>query len=75
MDFVYYIVRKRDMVILDGAKDMVNAINMAQEQNCTCLILQACFITEIGQDLDTLDSTDNIDNNLDENIEFESKDT
>lgn len=50
MDFVYYIVRKRDMVILDGAKDMVSAINMGQQQNCACLILQACVITEIGQD-------------------------
>ncbi len=51
MDFVYYIVRKRDMVILDGAKDMVSAINMGQQQNCACLILQACVITEIGQDM------------------------
>ncbi len=51
MDFVYYIVRKRDMVILDGAKDMVSAINMGQQQNCACLILQACVITEIGQDI------------------------
>lgn len=50
MDFAYYVVRKKDMVILDGAKDMVNAINMGQQQDCACLILQACIITEVGQD-------------------------
>ena len=32
MDFIYYIIRKKDNVILDGAADMVNAINMAQKQ-------------------------------------------
>ena len=51
MDFAYYIVRKKDMVVLDGAKDMVNAINIGQQQGCACLILQACVITEVGQDL------------------------
>ncbi len=51
MDFVYYVVRKKDMVILDGARDMVNAVNIGQQQNCACLILQACVITEVGQDL------------------------
>ena len=50
MDFVYYVVCKKDMVILDGAKDMVNAVNIGQQQNCACLILQACVITEVGQD-------------------------
>ena len=50
MDFVYYIVRKKDMTILDGAKDMVSAINMGLQQGCACLILQACVITEVGQD-------------------------
>lgn len=50
MDFVYYIVRKKDNVILDGASDMVNAINIGQQQNCACLIMQACIITEVGQD-------------------------
>lgn len=51
MDFAYYIVRKKDMTILDGASDMVSAINMGQKQECACLILQACVITEVGQDL------------------------
>lgn len=51
MDFAYYIVRKKDMVVLDGAKDMVSAINIGQQQGCACLILQACVITEVGQDL------------------------
>ena len=52
MNFVYYIVRKKDNVILDGAEDVVSAINMAKKENCACFILQACIITEIGQDLD-----------------------
>lgn len=51
MEFAYYVVRKKDMVILDGASDMVNAINIGQKQQCVCLILQACVITEVGQDL------------------------
>jgi len=51
MDFAYYVVRKKDMVILDGANDMVGAINMGNQQNCACLILQACVITEVGQDI------------------------
>jgi hypothetical protein len=50
MDFAYYIVRKRDMVIIDGAADMVGAVKMAQNQNCACIILQGCIITELGQD-------------------------
>ena len=52
MNFVYYVVRKKDMVVLDGAEDMVNAVNMGQQQNCACLILQGCVITEIGQDVE-----------------------
>lgn len=52
MDFVYYIVRKKDNTILDGASDMVNAINIGQRQGCACLIMQACVITEVGQDTD-----------------------
>jgi hypothetical protein len=52
MDFVYYIVRKQDMVIIDGAADMVNAINIAQNQGCACFVLQGCVITEMGQDED-----------------------
>ncbi len=51
MEFAYYVVRKKDMVILDGAEDMVSAINIGQKQNCACLILQACVITEVGQDI------------------------
>ena len=51
MEFAYYVVRKKDMVILDGANDMVGAINMGKQQDCACLILQACVITEVGQDL------------------------
>ena len=46
MNFVYYVVRKKDMAILDGAEDMVNAVNMGQQQNCACLILQGCVIAE-----------------------------
>ena len=52
MNFVYYVVRKKDMAILDGAEDMVNAVNMGQQQNCACLILQGCVIAEIGQDIE-----------------------
>ena len=51
MDFAYYIVRKKDMTILDGTSDMVSAINVGQKQGCACLILQACIITEVGQDM------------------------
>ena len=51
MDFAYYIVRKKDMTILDGTSDMVSAINIGQKQGCSCLILQACIITEVGQDM------------------------
>lgn len=59
MDFVYYIVRKKDNVILDGASDMVNAINLGQQQNCACLIMQACIITEVGQDINSEEPQDN----------------
>lgn len=48
MNFVYYIVRKEDMVILDGAEDMVGAINIAQQASFDCLILQGCVITEVS---------------------------
>ena len=50
MDFVYYIVRQRDMVVLEGVEDMVQAINMAKKYNCACYILQGCVITQMGQD-------------------------
>ena len=65
MNFVYYIVRKKDNVILDGAEDVVSAINMAQKEECACFILQACVITEVGQDLDeSVISEENIENVL-----------
>lgn len=51
MEFAYYIVQKKNMKILEGASDVVSAINMAKKYNCACLILQACVITEIGQDI------------------------
>lgn len=73
MDFAYYVVRKKDMVILDGAKDMVNAINMGQQQDCACLILQACIITEVGQDLPDEESQQEIPNPEVEVIEAEDK--
>lgn len=66
MDFIYYIVRKKDNVILDGASDMVSAINLGQRQECACLIMQACVITEIGQDLPSI-----VINNEEESVEPE----
>ena len=50
MDFIYYVIRKKDMVIIQGAEDMVGAINIAQQANYACLIMQGCVITEVGQD-------------------------
>ena len=61
MDFSYYIVRRKDMTILDGASDMVGAINMGQKQGCACLILQACIITEVGEDLPSVEDDSNIE--------------
>ncbi len=72
MDFVYYVVRKKDMVILDGARDMVNAVNIGQQQNCACLILQACVITEVGQDLPLEEPQESIDPEI-EVIETENE--
>ena len=68
MNFVYYIVRKKDNVILDGAEDVVSAINMAKKENCACFILQACVITEVGQDLDESSFEDIISQEDMENI-------
>ena len=59
MDFAYYIVRKKDMTILDGASDMVNAVNMGQQQGCKCIILQGCVITEVGEDTEEFHEEDN----------------
>lgn len=50
MNFEYYVIRQKDMTILDGADDMVGAVKIAQKQNCACLIMQGCVITEIGKD-------------------------
>ena len=50
MDFAYYIVREKDMVIIDGAEDMVTAIKMAQQGGFAALILQGCVITKVGED-------------------------
>lgn len=72
MDFVYYIVRKKDNVILDGASDMVNAINLGQQQNCACLIMQACVITEVGQDINLEESQDNfVESEIIDDTQFE----
>lgn len=50
MNYAYYLVRKKDSQILGGADDVVSAINMADETQCACFILQGCIISEIGQD-------------------------
>ena len=50
MNYVYYLVRKKDNQILGGANDVVSAINMADETQCACFVLQGCIISEIGQD-------------------------
>ena len=50
MNYVYYLVRKKDNQILGGANDVVSAINMADEAQCACFVLQGCIISEIGQD-------------------------
>ena len=64
MDFVYYIVRKKDSVIVDFSDDIVGAIKKAQEYEGAYLIMQGCVITEIGQDNEnqlTIDSDNNND--------------
>lgn len=72
MDFVYYIVRKKDNVILDGASDMVNAINLGQQQNCACLIMQACIITEVGQDVNLEEPQDSfVESEIIDDTQFE----
>lgn len=72
MNFVYYIVRKKDNVILDGASDMVNAINLGQQQNCACLIMQACIITEVGQDINSEEPQDNfVESEIIDDTQFE----
>lgn len=71
MNFVYYIVRKKDNVILDGAEDVVSAINMAKKENCACFILQACVITEVGQDIDESTLEDTMVQDVDDILEPE----
>jgi len=73
MEFAYYVVRKKDMVVVDGASDMVSAINIGQRQQCACLILQACVITEVGQDLPDEEPQEEIPNPEVEVIEAEDK--
>ena len=68
MDFAYYIVRKSDMSIIDGATDMVSAINIANKQKFACLILQACIITEVGSDMPEIDT---LQDNNNEYVESE----
>lgn len=50
MNYAYYLVRKKDNQILDGADDVVSALNKANEAQCACFILQGCIISEVGQD-------------------------
>ena len=50
MDFVYYVIRKKDMVVVDGAEDMVSAVKIAQQKEGSYIILQGCVLTEIDED-------------------------
>jgi len=50
MDFAYYVISKKDMTLVDGAEDMVGAIKIAQQIGTSCLIMQGCIITEVGED-------------------------
>jgi hypothetical protein len=67
MDFVYYVVRKKDTVIVDIADDMVNAVKKAQQMDGAYLIMQGCIITEIGQDIE--ESFDNDNNDMEESFD------
>ena len=58
MEYLYYIVRIKDMVVLDGAEDMVMAIRKAQQINDRIAIIQGCVITEMGEDVEETDSQD-----------------
>lgn len=56
MDYVYYIVRKQDMAILDYRNDFVAAVNTASEVDFPCIIFQGCFLTEtIGKQSTNVD--------------------
>lgn len=50
MNYAYYLVRKKDNQILNGADDVVSVLNKANEVQCACFILQGCVISEVGQD-------------------------
>jgi len=74
MDFIYYIVRKSDSVILDGAPDVVSSVKIAENQGCACLIVQGCIIAEIGQDkipshADVDIDVDDLDKEQEESVE------
>ncbi len=68
MNFVYYIIKKNDNIIIDMADDMVNAVKKAQQLEGAYLIMQGCIITEIGQDIADLEDKDN------DNIDFDNED-
>ncbi len=69
MDFVYYVVRKKDTVIIDIADDMVGAIKKAQQMDGAYLIMQGCIITEIGQDIEeSFDNDNDIEESFDKDI-------
>lgn len=73
MDFVYYVVRRKDSVIVDFSNDIVGAIKKAQEREGAYLIMQGCVITEIGQDNESQPIPD-FDNDEDIEIIEESAD-
>ena len=52
MDFMYYIVNKKDMTIINGAEDMLSAIKLAQQLEFDCIIFQGAVITEISQNVE-----------------------
>ena len=51
MEFAYYVVRKKDMTIIEGCPDMVHAIDVAKGLNYACIIFQGCALTEMGEDI------------------------
>ena len=46
MNFIYYIVKKENMQIMEGRQDFATAYNIAQELPFPCVIFQGCFLTE-----------------------------
>jgi hypothetical protein len=51
MKYNYYIIRKSDNTITYMADDMVQAMNVANELDYVCYILQGCVITELGEEV------------------------